>query len=129
MYKGTFIIAAGPIIIEDGNLLVNKDEKDDFYKIPGGTIEEGAESLEEACKREFFEENSGKIEIEKPLSPMIIWKNPTTDERMAITLIHYKAKLLNRASERKPLSLYSITDVAPCLLLNRFLSGPRIKGT
>ncbi len=101
MYEGKFIIASGPVIIEDGKLLVNKDSKDDFYKIPGGTIEIGTESLEDACKREVMEENNAKIKIEKPLSPMIIWKNPTTKERMAIMLIHYKAKLLNK-DEVKP---------------------------
>lgn len=101
MFEGKFIIAAGPIIVEEGKLLVNKDPKDDFYKIPGGTIEEGIESLEEACIREVMEENNAKIKIEKPLSPMIIWKNPTTKERMAIVLVHYKAKLLNK-SEIKP---------------------------
>jgi len=36
-----YIIASGPVIIENGKLLVNKDDKDDFYKLPGGTIETG----------------------------------------------------------------------------------------
>lgn len=101
MFEGKIIIASGPIIIEDKKLLVNKDSKDDFYKIPGGTIEEGIENLEEACIREVKEEINAKIKITKPLHPMIIWKNPTTSERMAITLIHYQAKLLNK-KEIKP---------------------------
>ena len=44
MYEGTFIIASGPVIIEDGKLLVNKDEKErdfssesvEFEKRDGG---------------------------------------------------------------------------------------------
>ena len=36
-----FIVASGPVIIEDWRLLVNKDDKDDFYKLPGGTVEKG----------------------------------------------------------------------------------------
>ena len=40
------IIASGPVIIENGKLLVNKDN---FYKLPGGTVEEGIEEMEEAC--------------------------------------------------------------------------------
>jgi len=102
MFEGKFIIASGPVIVEEGKLLVNKDNKDDFYKLPGGTIEEGIESLTEACKREVKEEINGEIEITKPLHPMIIWKNPQTKERMAITLIHYEAKLLNK-DEIKPI--------------------------
>ncbi len=96
------IIASGPVIIEDGKLLVNKDDKDDFYKLPGGTIEQGVESLEEACLREVKEENNADVEIIKPLHPMILWKNPQTDEEMVIVLIHYLGKLKN-PDEIKPM--------------------------
>jgi 8-oxo-dGTP diphosphatase len=89
------IIASGPAIIEDRKLFVNKDNKDDFYKLPGGTIGQG-ESLEEACIREVKEESNADIEIIKPLHPMILWKNPQTDEEMTIILIHYLAKLKNK---------------------------------
>jgi len=102
MAEGKYIIASGPVIIDSGNLLVNKDNKDDFYKLPGGTIEEGIEDLEEACHRETLEENNGKIKIIKPLHPMILWKNPQTKEKMVILLIHYLAKLLNK-KELKPI--------------------------
>lgn len=95
-----FIIASGPVIIEKGKLMVNKEDKDDFYKLPGGTIEEGIESLEEACHREVKEENNAEIEIIKPLHPMILWKNPQTKDKMVIVLIHYLAKLKNRKQVR-----------------------------
>lgn len=97
-----FIIASGPVIIEQGKLLVNKDNKDNFYKLPGGTIEQGIEDLEKACHRETKEENNGKIEIIKPLHPMILWKNPQTQEPMTILLIHYLAKLKNK-EQLKPI--------------------------
>ena len=100
--EGKFIVASGPVIIEGGKLLVNKDNKDDFYKLPGGTVEEGIEDLEQACHREVMEENNAKIEIIKPLHPMIIWKNPQTKESMCIVLIHYLAKLLNK-KDMKPM--------------------------
>jgi len=95
------IIASGPVIIEKGKLLVNKDSKDDFYKLPGGTVEQGIEDLEQACHRETKEENNGEIEIIKPLHPMILWKNPQTQQPMTILLIHYLAKLKN-SKEIKP---------------------------
>jgi ADP-ribose pyrophosphatase YjhB (NUDIX family) len=91
------IIASGPVIIEKGKLLVNKDNKDDFFKIPGGKPLVG-ESLEETCIREVQEEINGKIEIIKPLSPMVLWKNPTTDENVMIVLMHYLTKLKNKSS-------------------------------
>ena len=99
-YKVKSIVASGPVIIEDGKLLVNKDNKDDFYKLPGGTVEPGIEDLEVACHRETKEENNGEIEILKPLHPMMLLKNPQTGEKMMILLIHYLAKLKNREEIR-----------------------------
>jgi ADP-ribose pyrophosphatase YjhB (NUDIX family) len=98
-----FIVASGPVIIENGYLLVNKDYKDDFYKLPGGTVEPDTEDLELACHRETKEENNAEIEIIKPLHPMMLRKNPQTDEEMTILLIHYLAKLKNK-KEVKPIS-------------------------
>jgi 8-oxo-dGTP diphosphatase len=94
------IIASGPIIIECGKLLVSKDSKDDFYKIPGGTVKPG-EELEATCIREVKEETNADIEIIKPLSTMVLNKNPQTKEEIKIMLHHYKAKLKNK-SELKP---------------------------
>ncbi len=93
--EGKFIIASGPVIIENGKLLVNKDNKDDFYKLPGGTVEKG-DSLVDACHREVKEENNAEIEIICPLNPMIIYKNPQTEKEMTIVLIHYLSKLKNK---------------------------------
>ncbi len=88
------IVASGPVIIEDGKLLVSKDSKDDFYKIPGGRIEFG-EELEETCIREVKEETNADVELIRPLHTMVIYKNPQTQEEMSIILIHYEAKLKN----------------------------------
>jgi ADP-ribose pyrophosphatase YjhB (NUDIX family) len=90
------IIVSGPVIIQDEKLLVDKDDKDDFYKLPGGTIKESEENLEEACHRRVKEEINGKIKIIKPLHPQVLWENPQTKEKMAILLISYKAELLNK---------------------------------
>lgn len=104
------IIASGPVIIEDGKLLVIKDSKDDFYKIPGGTVEEkDGGDLEKTCKREFKEEVNGAIEILEKLSTQILDRNPKTNEKMRIELHHYNARLLNR-DEIKP--IFPIKEVA-----------------
>ena len=116
MLEGKYIIASGPVIIENGKLLVNKDDKDDFYKLPGGTVEKG-DKLIEACHREVKEENNGEIEIIRPLNPMIIHKNPQTKEFMTIVLIHYLAKLLNR-EELKPIEPESAVEEAEGMLLS-----------
>jgi len=98
-----FIIVSGPVIIEDGKLLANKDDKDDFYKLPGGTIKENSGDLEEECHKRVKEEVNGEIEIIKPLHPKVLWENPQTKEKMTIVLVSYLAKLKNK-EEIKPIA-------------------------
>jgi len=100
--EGKYLVASGPVIIQDGKLLVDKDDKDDFYKLPGGSIKKNIEDLEEACHRKVKEEINGEIEIIKPLHPKVLWENPQTKEKMTIILISYQAKLLNK-DEIKPI--------------------------
>lgn len=99
--EGKYLIAAGPVIIQDRKLLVNRDNKDDFYKIPGGSIQENIGDLEQACIKKVKEEINGEIEIIKPLHPKILWENPQTKEKMTIVLTSYLAKLKN-INEIKP---------------------------
>jgi nucleoside triphosphatase len=91
------IIASGPVIIEDGKVLLNREKKESGitpWMFPGGEVEDFDQGLEEACHREVNEEMGIKIEIIKPLKPIIIHQN----ERVII-LIHYLAK---RIGEIKP---------------------------
>lgn len=97
------VVASGPVIIENGKLLVNLDDKDSFYKLPGGTVEEGIEDLEEACHREVKEEINGEVKIIRPLHPMILWKDPEDGGKVCIVLIHYLANLENK-DKIKPIS-------------------------
>jgi len=89
------IIAAGPVIIEDNKVLVNKHGDTDFWKFPGGRVEDFDElDLWEHAKREVKEEMGIDIEIVKPLSTLMTKK----DEDIVI-LVHYLAK---RIGEVKP---------------------------
>jgi len=92
--EGKFIVAAGPVIIHRRKLLVSKDNRDDFYKLIGGSVREG-EQLEDACVRRAKEACNADIKIIRPLSPNILYENPTTKEKMVIVLINYLAKLKN----------------------------------
>jgi len=99
--EGKFIVASGPVIVKDGKLLVSKDNKDDFYKLIGGTVKEG-ESLEDACIRKAKESCGAEIKIVKPLFPNVLYENPQTREKMTIVLINYLAELKN-PDEIKPI--------------------------
>jgi 8-oxo-dGTP pyrophosphatase MutT (NUDIX family) len=88
------IEAYGIVIIHDNKLLVSKDDKDDFYKIPGGKPNEN-ETGKETAIRELQEETGLTGIIEKKLSSQILTKNETTGEKQEIALHHYKGKLKN----------------------------------
>lgn len=93
------IIASGPVIIEDGKVLLNREKKASGvtqWFFPGGEVEDLDASLEDACKREVMEEMGIDVDIIRPLQTLIV--DRPEKEGKAI-LVHYLAK---RISEVKP---------------------------
>ncbi|MDP2684784.1 MAG: NUDIX domain-containing protein [bacterium] len=89
------IIAAGPVIIEDNKVLVNKHGDTDFWKFPGGKVKDFNEmDLREHAKREVKEEMGIDIEVIKPMSTLLSRKGEDI-----VVLVHYLAK---RIGEIKP---------------------------
>lgn len=91
------IIAAGPVIIEKEKVLLNKEQKPNgvtLWMFPGGEVEDFDITLEEACRREVKEEMGIKVEIIRPLKPMMLRQNDRV-----IILIHWLAR---RVGEVKP---------------------------
>ena len=84
------IIASGPVIIEDNKVLLNQHGEDNFWKFPGGQVEDFSVSLEDNAKREVKEEMGIAIEIIRPLKPLLVQK-PSGE---VIVLIHFLAKRL-----------------------------------
>ena len=83
-------IASGPVIIEDGKVLLVREQKPwgiTPWYFPGGGVEPG-ESLEEACRREVKEEVGIEIEIIRQLETL----TTTGREGEEISLVHYLAK-------------------------------------
>ena len=80
------------VIVYENKLLTSKDKKDEFYKIPGGRIEDD-ETGEETAIRELKEETGLAGMIKGELSTQILTRNPTTYEVMEIKLYHYKGSL------------------------------------
>jgi len=89
------IIAAGPVIIEDNKVLVNKHGDTDFWKFPGGRMENFDDlDLPSVAMREAKEEMGIGIEIIKPMSTLLTDKGDDI-----VVLVHYLAK---RIGEIKP---------------------------
>ena len=90
-----FIIASGPVIIENDKVLVNKHGDTDFWKFPGGRVEDfGILDLKEHAKREVKEEMGIEVEIIKPMSTLMTKKGEAV-----VILVHYLAK---RVGEVQP---------------------------
>jgi 8-oxo-dGTP diphosphatase len=104
------ILVSGPVIIQDGKLLLIKDD-DNIYKIPGGKVESG-ETLEDACKREVKEEINGDVILLKKLSTLSIDR---PDKSLNIELHHFLAKLKNQdikpGSEVEEIKWLNIDDI------------------
>lgn len=103
------IIASGPVVIEDGKVLLNKEKKDGggaLWMFPGGEVEDFDISLEDACKREAKEEMGIEVEILKPLRPIMLNKNGRV-----IILIHYLAKRIGEVTLGDEISEFGWFDI------------------
>ncbi|MBI5254636.1 NUDIX hydrolase [Candidatus Falkowbacteria bacterium] len=86
------IIASGPVIVENGKVLLNKHGNDDFWKFCGGRIENFDENLEEAAKREVKEEMGVDVEIIDPTPFLLYASKKLLDDRIDVILVHFNAK-------------------------------------
>lgn len=94
------IVASGPIIIENGKILLNKEKKpygSSLWMFPGGVVEDFSLPLEETCRREAKEEMGIDL-TDLKLFKVTIVKRPGAEDRLAI-LVHFLAK---RVGEIKP---------------------------
>lgn len=96
------VLVSGPVIIENGKVLLNKHGDENFWKFPGGRVEnfdfvDGEDVLEKTARREVKEELGIDIEIIKPLRTLLLPKSG--DKNVFVILVHYLAK---RIGEIKP---------------------------
>jgi len=95
----SIIIASGPLIVENGKVLLNRHGDDNFWKFCGGKVEDYDTSLIENAKREVKEEMGIEIKILDE-NPFIIHTAQEKQGKMTdIILVHY---LSERVGEIKP---------------------------
>lgn len=86
------IVVSGPVIIEKEKVLLIRDKKDDFWKFPGGRVEDvdyhEDDPLGAACRREVKEEIGLDVEIVRPLPTLIATKSDGT----SVELNHFSSK-------------------------------------
>jgi 8-oxo-dGTP pyrophosphatase MutT (NUDIX family) len=86
------IIASGPVIVENNQVLLNKHGEDKFWKFCGGRIEENETNLKEAAMREVKEEMGLNVEILNN-DPYFFYTEKEKDGvKVSVILAHFLAK-------------------------------------
>ncbi|MDD5438318.1 MAG: NUDIX hydrolase [Patescibacteria group bacterium] len=86
------IIVSGPVIVEDGKVLVNKHGDTNFWKFCGGRVENFDQNLIDAAKREAKEEVGLDLEISDK-DPFIMYTTKETEKgTIDVILVHFLAK-------------------------------------
>ena len=93
------IIASGPVIVEDGKVLLNQHGDTDFWKFCGGKVEDFETDLIENARREVKEEMGIDIEIMDETPFFLHTKKETSTGKIDVILVHYLAK---RVGEIQP---------------------------
>jgi len=101
------IIASGPVIIENNKVLLNKHGNDEFWKFPGGTVEDFDIPFEETAVRETKEELGIDIEIIKPLNTLMAKK----DDKGVVVLVHFLAKRIGEIKPAKDIQEWKWIDI------------------
>lgn len=95
------IIAAGPVIVEGGKVLLNKDLKDSFWKFCGGRAEDDEFNVKNVASREVKEEMGLEIEFLNEAPYFFYTEKEKDGQNISVILIHFLAKRLNEINAGK----------------------------
>lgn len=85
------IIASGPVIVEEGKVLLNQHGDTEFWKFCGGKTQE-EETLQETAIRRAKEEMGIEIEILDETPYLMHTLKETPEGKLDVILVHYLAK-------------------------------------
>lgn len=105
------IIASGPVIVENGKVLVNKHGDTNFWKFCGGRVEDFETDLKTNAEREAKEEVGIDLELEK-CEPFVMHTSKETPEGVIdVLLVHYLAKRVGEIKLGPDIREYAWLDV------------------
>lgn len=84
------IIASGPVIVENGKVLLNKHGEDGFWKFCGGRVEDYTTNLADNARRKVKEEMGLAIDIIDERPYLMHVKKPG-EEEVDVILVHFLA--------------------------------------
>ena len=86
------IIASGPVIVENGKVLLNKHGDTAFWKFCGGRVEDYETNLIDNAKREVKEEMGIGIKVLSEEPFITFTRKETEAGRIDIILVHFLAE-------------------------------------
>lgn len=105
------IIASGPVIMENGKVLLNKHGDDGYWKFCGGKVEDYTTTLAENARRKVKEEMGIDIKItdERPFIMHVTKKSPEGD--IDVILVHFLAKRMGDVTPGDEITAWKWFDV------------------
>lgn len=92
------IIASGPVIVEEGKVLLNKHGDDKFWKFCGGRVDESEFHLQQVARREVKEEMGLEVDFLSN-TPFFFYTEKELEGKMiSVVLVHFLAKRKNEVS-------------------------------
>lgn len=93
------LIASGPVIVENGKILLNQHGDTNFWKFCGGKVEDFETTLIENAEREAREEMGIDLKILSETPFLLHTIKKTEQGKIDVILVHYLAE---RIGEIKP---------------------------
>lgn len=105
------IIASGPVIVEDGKVLVNKHGDTNFWKFCGGKVEDFETDLKTNAAREAKEEVGIDLEFENR-EPFVMHTGKQTEQGLIdVLLVHYLAQRIGEIKLGPDIRGYAWLDI------------------
>jgi len=105
------IVVSGPVIVENGKVLLNKHGDTTFWKFCGGRVENFNESLMDAARREAKEEVGVELEFLDD-EPYILYTTKQTEEgTVDVILVHFLAKRVGEVKLGPDIREYAWLDI------------------
>ena len=102
------IIASGPVIIENNKVLLDKHGDDNFWKFPGGRVEDYETDLIKTAKRKVKKEMGLDIKI---INPEPIIPHTRKDDGTDVILVHFMAKRINEIKPGQDVKKWDWFDI------------------
>lgn len=106
------IIASGPVIVENGKVLLNKHGDTTFWKFCGGKVEDFDTTLLDNARREAREEVGIELTILDETPYFYYTKKETGDGFIDVILVHYLASRVGEVVAGDDIDEWAWLDIA-----------------